>query len=626
MRPTIPSRSPWQSCATALVFIAVAALLRLWPLQVLVDRLPWLTFYPAVMMAALYGGVAAGMLGTALSLVAVLWLLPPFVHHSLVKDAVDWLGAAVFAGTCAAFSWLTRGTIGRKKAEAALRLQSAALEAAANGIVITDRDGVIEWANPAFLALSGYSLAEAIGRNPRDLVKSGRHDQEFYRHIWETILAGKVWRGEIVNRRKDGTFYTEEMTITPVRAESGEISQFIAIKQDVTERRQSEEVVLRTQRLQSLGMLASGIAHDLNNMLAPIILVGPLLREHLSAPHDLKILDALERSAERGTGLVRQILAFAHGTAGELKLIQAKHVARDIVGMLEATFPKSIQIDQNVLSNAWTVIADATQIHQVLLNLCINARDAMPRGGTLRIGVTNCTLTAEGAKEIHGARAGDWLVLEVGDTGTGIAPDVLPHIWEPFFTTKGEGKGSGLGLSTLRGIVDRHFGFIELLTTVGQGTTVRVYLPAVKSTLPPPSDAAPPPLFNGSGELVLIVDDNRAVRETLDSILTKHGYRAMQAVDGVDAIKAFTAHFFEIALAVIDVDMPALNGAAVARALLRLRPSLPLIAMSGLESSDTDGADVREARKLTRAFLPKPFTANDLLSTVHHVLHPPEKT
>jgi two-component system cell cycle sensor histidine kinase/response regulator CckA len=625
MGPANTPRTLWQSCGAAFVLVAVAAALRIWPLQALGNRLAWLTFYPAVVAAGLYGGFAAGALGAVLSLIFVLWLLPPFVHHPFIKDSVDWLGAAVFAGACVALSGLTRDITGRKKAEAALRLQSTALEAAANGIVITDRDGVIEWANPAFLALTGYKLVETIGRNTRDLIKSGRHDKQFYHQIWETILAGKVWRGEIINRRKDGAFYTEEMTITPVRAESGEISKFIAIKQDITDRKQSDEQKLRTQRLESLGMLASGIAHDLNNMLAPIILVGPLLREHLSRPQDLKVLDALERSAERGTGLVRQILAFAQGTAGELKLIQVKHVVVDIISMLEATFPKSIRIEQNVLSNAWTIKGDATQIHQVLLNLCINARDAMPRGGTLRIRVTNRTLTTARAKEIPGARAGDWLVLEVGDTGTGIAPEVLPHIWEPFFTTKGEGKGSGLGLSTLRGIVQRHFGFIELLTKAGDGTTIRVYLPAFKNEPSPPSDAAPPPLFEGAGELILIVDDNPAVRETLESILGKHGYRTLQAVDGVDAINAFTSHFFEIALAIIDVDMPALNGAAVARALTRLRPSLPLIAMSGLESSDTDGADVRAAQRLTKAFLSKPFTAHDLLASVHRVLHPSEK-
>lgn len=508
----------------------------------------------------------------------------------------------------------------RTKTEAALEVQSTALEAAANAIVITDSTGVIQFVNRAFAAMTGFTAEEAIGKNPRELVKSGCHDPEFYRRIWKTILAGNVWRGEIVNRRKNGTTYTEEMTITPVRTKAGEISHFIAIKEDITARKQAEEMMMRAQRLESLGMLASGIAHDLNNMLAPIIFTGPLLRDSLSSPRDLKLLDTLERSAERGAGLVRQILSFAHGTAGELKLIQVKHLARDILGMLEATFPKSIQLDYSIAADAWAVMGDATQLHQVLLNLSLNARDAMPQGGTLHIRLVNRHLTTDQAREIPGGRAGDWLVLDVTDTGTGIAPDVVDHIWEPFFTTKAESKGTGLGLPTVRGIVNRHMGFVELRTKVGHGTTVRVYLPPVRDQSGHSANYMARSLLNGTGELILVVDDDQAIRDTLVSVLGRHGYRVLQASDGVEAIRFFTSHFFEVAAVLIDVGMPVLNGPALARVLLQLSPNLPLISMSG----EADGADVSAARELTRAFLAKPFPIDNLLGCLHRVLHSAE--
>ena len=510
----------------------------------------------------------------------------------------------------------------RTRTEAALEVQSTALEAAANAIVITDSKGVIQFVNRAFATMTGYTAEEAIGKNPRELVKSGFHDPEFYHQIWMSILAGSVWKGEIVNRRKDGSTYTEEMTITPVRTRAGVISHFIAIKEDITARKQAEEMMMRAQRLESLGMLASGIAHDLNNMLAPIIFTGPLLRESLSAPRDLKLLDTLERSAERGAGLVRQILSFAHGTAGELKLIQVKHLARDILGMLEATFPKSIQLDYNIAADAWAVRGDATQLHQVLLNLSLNARDAMPDGGTLHIRLANRHLSNEQAKEIPGGRAGDWLVLDVTDTGTGIAPEVVDHIWEPFFTTKSESNGTGLGLPTVRGIVNRHMGFVELRTKVGRGTTVRVYLPPVRDQPSRSASYLARSLLNGAGELILVVDDDQAIRDTLVSVLGRHGYRVLQASDGVEAIRFFTSHYFDVAAVLIDVGMPVLNGPALARVLLQLSPNLPLISMSG----EADGAEVCAARELTRAFLPKPFTIDNLLGCLHRVFHPAEES
>lgn len=643
-------------------------------------------------------------------------------------------------------SLVIRDVTEQRRAEALLRLQGAALAAAANAIVITDRQGIVEWANQAFTDLTGYALAEVVGRQPGDLIKSGVHGDDYYQEMWTTILAGKVWRREIVNRNKAGEHYFEEMTITPVRDARGEISHFIAIKQDITERkrvlealRQSEEryrllfdhnpvpmwlydvetlrfiavnetavrnygyteaeflgmtiaqirpeedlqrflenargardepltigewrhrrkdgtvlhvevmsrplifngrparlvmatditekkelqeQFLRAQRLESLGMLASGIAHDLNNMLAPILFAGPLLRTSVSSPRDLRILETLEKSAERGSGLVRQILAFAQGTSAAPRISQLKHIARDVVSIAEATFPKNITLEQQIATNAWPVQANPTQIHQVLLNLCVNARDAMPQGGTLSIRLGNRHLDADEAAAIPEARAGDWLVMEVADTGTGIPPEIVSRIWESFFTTKAPGKGTGLGLATVRSIVTAHLGFIQLETAVGKGTTFRVFLPASRDreAAAGESGAPFPPPVTAREELILVVDDDASVREIIAAVLAQHKYRVITCADGIEAIVNYNAKARDVALVITDVDMPNLGGAILAGTLRRLNPQLRIIAMSGLSSAAGSRDDIEEIKRIAVAFLPKPFSAADLLGVVHRVL------
>jgi two-component system, cell cycle sensor histidine kinase and response regulator CckA len=374
---------------------------------------------------------------------------------------------------------------------------------------------------------------------------------------------------------------------------------------------------LRAQRLESIGMLASGIAHDLNNVLAPIILAAPVLREHATNPDDLRMILSLEKSAERGVDLVRQILAFAQGVGGEHQLVEVNHLLQETMSVIRESFPKNITLRADIPGDLWPVMADPTQIHQVLLNLCVNARDAMPAGGTLSLRAENCHLDEVSARKIEGASAGAWLVLHVEDTGTGIPPEALAQIWEPFFTTKDADKGTGLGLSTVRGIVESHKGFISLKTEAGKGTTFRVHLPAADIKKNGAEvDAVRTVVPDGKGELVLVVDDDAQIREMTAAILSSHGYRVVTAGDGTEAVAIFAARGTEISVIVTDIRMPNLDGAALAHVLLHLNPTVRILAMSGLAS----GGQNSQMQRFAGAFLYKPFKSDALLHAVHKLL------
>jgi nitrogen-specific signal transduction histidine kinase/CheY-like chemotaxis protein len=403
---------------------------------------------------------------------------------------------------------------------------------------------------------------------------------------------------------------TGDVRIDEVRPASGP---------DAGAKKRLDQQFLRTQRLESIGMLASGIAHDLNNVLAPIILAAPVLREHATNPEDLRIITSLEKSAERGVELVRQILSFAHGAANSQQVVQIQHLMKDALSVTNETFPKNIRVIETISANLWPVMADPTQVHQVILNLCVNARDAMPGGGTLSLGAENCLLDEVTARKIEGARPGAWTVLHVEDSGTGIPSEALSHIWEPFFTTKGEGKGTGLGLSTVRSIVANHNGFITLKTQPGRGTTFRVYLPAAEVTKNVGViDATAPKGDRGNGELVLVVDDEPQIRDITAAMLSRNGYRVLTAGDGAEAVALFATRSGEISVLITDLIMPNLDGAALANIALHLNPRLKVLAMSGLSSANRSG----KTERFGGAFLFKPFKIQALLAAVGALLHP----
>jgi PAS domain S-box-containing protein len=390
--------------------------------------------------------------------------------------------------------------------------------------------------------------------------------------------------------------------------------RMIGIHMDITEKKQLEAQFLRAQRLESLGTLASGIAHDLNNILSPILMGAQLLPLKFPDVNDQtrQMLKTLESSAQRGAGLVKQILSFARGVEGKRVSLQMNHLLLEIQKIIQQTLPKSINIYVDIAPDLWMISGDATQMHQVFMNLCVNARDAMPQGGTLQILAENLLINEQYARKHLDASVGPYVVVTVSDTGTGIPPDILHRIFDPFFTTKDVGKGTGLGLSAVLGIVKSHGGFVDVHSEVNQGSQFKVYLPASQSTVLPTDDDLE--LLFGQQELILVVDDEAAICETTKTMLETYNYRVLTASDGIEAIALFAQHQDKIQGVLIDMMMPSLDGLAIIPLLHRFNPNVYVVAMSGLNSTE---AVVQAESVGCQGFLPKPFTTRELLQTLH---------
>ena len=519
----------------------------------------------------------------------------------------------------------------RTDAEAELLLQGSALRAAANAIVITDSKGNVVWANPAFTTLTGYEVSEALGKNPR-VLKSGQHDAAFYQQMWETICAGLVWSGEIVNKRKDGRLYTEEMIITPVVTENGVITHYIAIKQDITRRKQAEHALEASNRqlvaaaaelgvaqqqivqqasLRALGQMASGIAHDFNNALSPIIGFSELLLKHPEslADHEkvTQFLRHINTAGHDAADVVRRLREFGRQrVAGEIsEAIDLPGLVRQIIDMTQPRWRTQVQSAGLTIQIATdlgkvpVIAGEEFSIREVLTNLIFNAVDALPTGGTITLGT---------------AVDGEFVRLWVSDTGTGMTEEVRQRCFEPFFTTK-QDKGTGLGLSMVHGIVQRHGGTVEVESKLGQGTTVTIRLPLKLSKL---GAAGISESVRGKRLRVLVVDNEPMLREIVDALLTDDGHSVVTAESGGAALHRIQTVPFD--LVITDKAMPRMNGEQLAVAIHAVVPDLPVILMSGF------GDLMKVAGEMPphiSAILSKPITEESLRAALAKVF--PEK-
>jgi PAS domain S-box-containing protein len=501
----------------------------------------------------------------------------------------------------------------RKKTEDRLRLL---IDSNLQGVIFWDLNGGIKGANNAFLDLVGYT---------RDDLEKGLLNWEAmtppeYAHLDRKCLdqiaatgTGMPYEKEFI--RKDGARVPIYLGAASFADNPNEGICFVL---DISERKKLENQFLRAQRMESIGTLAGGIAHDLNNILAPILMSIHILKATSPDAEAQDILETIEVSAKRGADIVRQVLSFARGIEGERIEIQTKHLLKDLEVIVKDTFPRNIRLQFAVPNNAWTILGDPTQVHQILLNLCVNARDAMEHGGSLIVAVKNVVLDEHYAAMNMQAKAGRFVNINVTDSGTGMPPELLEKIFEPFFTTKGVGKGTGLGLSTVAAIVKSHDGFINVYSEPEKGTTFKVYLPAMESTSDAPkSTTAEVAMPRGNGELVLLVDDEPSMRTITGQTLQSFGYRVLTATDGADAVAVYLAHRQEVAVVITDMMMPVMDGPAMIHALIRINPEIKIIATSGLSAN---GGLTKVSEVKIKHFLTKPYTAATLLKALRALL------
>ena len=503
----------------------------------------------------------------------------------------------------------------RKIAEEKIREQAELLDKAQDAIIVCNLDRTILYWNKGAERIYGWSTTEAIGKNVRQLLFHGHPPPQIDDAVKSLEERGE-WIGELPEFTRDNKSVIVQARSTLIRDQQGQPKSLLIINTDITERKQLEEQFLRAQRLESLGALVGGIAHDLNNALVPIIVGVDIMREQALSPDVRSMIATMEISARRSADMVKQMLLFARGGETVKTVIRLEQLVKEMARTITDTFPKNIRSQVKLGKNLWPVAGLPTQLHQVLMNLCVNARDAMPKGGTLALTAENVNLTLADAALHKGVKPGNYLCLTVADTGTGIPPDIADKIFQPFFTTKGIGKGTGLGLSTCQSIAKSHDGFITVHSQAGTGTEFKVFLPAARDE-PVPTDEADkvlPPA--GHGERVLVVDDEEAILAITRAALANYGYEVVTASGGPEAITQFAQNPEDIRLVISDLAMPLMDGCTTLAALRKIRPDLKVIVASGSEK------EMEDRLKLIKydAFIAKPFTNEILLETVHRVL------
>lgn len=503
----------------------------------------------------------------------------------------------------------------RERMEKHYRSQSSLLDLTSDAVIVCNLEGRIVGWNQGATLIYGWSSETANGKLLSELFYP-LESTNFSANLAATI-AKNEYRAEENHVTSMGRTIAVQTRWTLGRNPDNR-NEILIVNTDVTEQKELERQFLRMQRLETVGLLASGIAHDLNNVLAPILMASQNLLNDIKDEGQADLLRSIEASARRGGALVHQILSYARGTEAERAPLDVKQLLHEFQKVAKDTFPRAIQIVTRFGKDLRPVLGSKTQLYQAVMNLCVNARDAMPNGGILQIEASNLVLDASFVSRHPPAPPGEYVSLKIVDNGVGIADSVIDRIFDPFFTTKEAGKGTGLGLSTVLGIVKRHGGFLEVISKLGKGSRFTIFLPTIEPSSPAALPAPSPILPSGNGRVVLVVDDERVIRDITASTLKKNGYQVLTACDGTEGFALFTQHRSEISVVVTDMSMPYMDGAKMIRALFQIDPKVRVIAMSGLNEE----VNLPELLKKKVPFLKKPFALEKLLETLAEVLEP----
>jgi PAS domain S-box-containing protein len=535
---------------------------------------------------------------------------PAVVSVTALRDAGDVIIGYLLIGT--------DNTVRQRAADDLQRVQSEALHAAADAIFIADHSGIIQWVNPAYSRLTGYAAEDALGKPLRTLIRSDRNSEAVFDECWETVLDGRTWRGEVVSQRKDGSLYTEEHVVTPIRSASATSTHFLAMTKDISGRLKLEAKYRQAQKMESVGQLVSGIAHDFNNLLTVINGMSTLVLAKIGVDSQVYAdVQEIGRAGERAATLTRQLMAFSRQQILEVRVVSLNSVLSGMESLLRRLLGEDIDLQVVLTSTLGRIKADPGQLEQVLTNLAVNARDAMPHGGQLTIETQNVTLEAGDISQPDASvPPGSYVMLAVGDSGIGMEEATKASIFEPFFTTKSPGKGTGLGLSTVYGIVKQSGGFIRVYSEVGKGTSFQIFLPRVTE-----DGAVDCPVITSVSlvgtETILVAEDNVGLHKLVTRFLTPAGYTVLGAASGEEALRVIERHTEPVHLLLTDVVMSGMNGRHLAERLALTRPGIKVLYMSGYTGDTIVRHGVLEAHM---SFLNKPFTAPALLRKVREVL------